>query len=91
MSYSSETSITTSCANDGNQASLWQWIVTDSTGDIRLQTTKTICRWGEGIWNSPPECPYPACKDDMCRECLDGWSTENIPNTDDEGNDSNAS
>ena len=73
-----EKTITLGCASDGRQASLWQWVVIDSTGTSRLMTTETICRFGDGLFNTPPECPYPACTDDMCTTCQDGWYTQII-------------
>ena len=38
-------------------------------------TTETICRSGDGLFNTPPSCPYPACKDSMCNVCYDDWCT----------------
>ena len=73
INQNTERQITLSCANDGRQTSLWQWIITDSTGQNKLLSSKTICRYGEGIWNTAPACPYAACKDDLCTVCNDDW------------------
>ena len=37
-------------------------------------TLNTVCRTGPGIFNTPPACPWNACKNADCTECHEGWA-----------------
>lgn len=58
----------------GETAGIWQWVTKTNDGLAMAYTALTICRYGEGaMFNTPPECPYPACADSMCTECSHDW------------------
>ena len=54
---------------------LWQFFVQTSDGVSKAFTTHTVCRYGKN-YNTPPACPWNACKDTECTHCKDGWYTE---------------
>ena len=39
-------------------------------------TLNTVCRTGPGIFNTPPACPWNACKNADCTECHEGWAAD---------------
>ena len=51
---------------------LWQFVVDNSDGSVMTQTRHTVCRYGE-LYNKSPNCPWNACANGDCSECLDGW------------------
>ena len=75
MGYTEAVTRTASCT--GTQGvGLWQWITTSNDGLSQAFSLMTVCRYGEGYWNTEPKCPYNACKDEMCETCYDGWKEE---------------
>ena len=48
---------------------LWQWISTDAEGLARAASIKTVCRYGPGMYNTSPKCPWSACADAQCETC----------------------
>ena len=71
----SQASTTTCTVPDGSAggAGLWQWVVATEDSQTMSYTQHTVCRTGE-LWNVEPSCPYFACANADCSECLDGWT-----------------
>ena len=67
--------IETTCTapDDTKGVGLWHFVVDTYDGAFRTPTVHTVCRKGPGLWNSPPSCPWNACKDAQCTECYEGW------------------
>jgi len=53
--------ITITCNNDSNGVGLWQWVVSTSDERSKANTALVVCRYGTGLWNKMPDCPYTAC------------------------------
>jgi len=70
-SKSNTNTISISCATGGEQTGLYQWVTETSGGESKALTALTICRTGSGVWNTMPACPWSACNDGACTQCLD--------------------
>ena len=70
---SGSTTITVDCGSaSGETVGLWQWVTKTNDGIAISKTALTICRFvEEAMFNTKPECPYPACADSMCTTCHD--------------------
>ena len=73
LGYQTTTSCTVPAGSDGG-AGLWQWVVSTEDGATMSFTHHTVCRTGE-LYNKEPECPYYACKNADCSECIPNWWT----------------
>ena len=63
--YDFSTKVSTSCTEQSSEGGvgLWQYVVNKNDGSGRTHTTHLICRYGPGLYNSPPACPWTACQD----------------------------
>ena len=73
--YDYAVSTTTSCTmpeGSTNGAGLWQWVVSTEDGKTHSFSKHTVCRTGE-LFNIEPACPYYACDNADCSECVPDW------------------
>ena len=74
-SYTQDYSIsneTTCTAENNDGAGLYQWVVASGDRKTDVFTWHTVCRTG-ALWNKPPACPWPACLNADCSECMEGF------------------
>ena len=69
--YTATTSCTVPDGSPGG-AGLWQWIVSTGDGKTTSFTQHTVCRTGD-LYNVEPACPYYACANADCSECIADW------------------
>lgn len=58
---------------ENNGVGLWQFVVANGDGTVVTETRHTVCRYGEH-YNQSPDCPWNACANGECTECIDGWA-----------------
>ena len=56
-----------------NGVGLWQFIVASHSGDIKVFSLHTVCRYGN-LYNKPPNCPWNACLNADCSGCAFDWT-----------------
>lgn len=62
--YSISNEVTLTCTmGEGYNVGLWQWVVETRSGQSSTKTLHTVCRYGDGLYNVPPACPWNACID----------------------------
>ena len=63
----------TTCISENNDgAGLYQWVVSSGDRKHNVFTWHTVCRTG-ALWNTKPACPWPACLNAECSECMEGY------------------
>ena len=73
VGYTTTTSCTVPADSDGG-AGLWQWVVATEDGATMSFSHHTVCRTGS-LYNVEPSCPYFACANADCSECIADWQT----------------
>ena len=75
--YQANTSCEVPEGGEGGEAGagLWQWVVATDDGKTTVWTTHTVCRTGS-LYNVEPACPYYACANSDCSDCINNWQTE---------------
>ena len=68
-----EQKVSFKCEGDDG-VGLWQFYCDSHDGSVSVMTLNTVCRTGPGIFNTPPKCPWNACKNADCTECHEGWA-----------------
>ena len=71
-SANTEQKVSFTCEGDDG-VGLWQFYCDSYDGIVSVMTLNTVCRTGPGIFNTPPKCPWNACKNADCTECHEGW------------------
>ena len=74
QSYSTSINYRITCTTPDGQPNvgLYQWVTSSSTGNVKVKSMHTVCRYGAN-YNSPPACPWNACKDAECTQCTEDW------------------
>ena len=76
--YSADITVehTVSCTERGDRVGvgLWQWVTANHEGKNKVFSNNTVCRYGTGVYNTSPKCPWNACADSMCETCISGWN-----------------
>jgi hypothetical protein len=44
-----------------NAVGYWVFAVTSADGSVVAKNKGGVCRYGEGLWNVGPDCPFSAC------------------------------
>ena len=69
---SEDITVTCTAQDDSAGVGLWQWVVMTADKRTQVESIHTVCRYGEN-YNKPPKCPWNACLDGECLECVSDW------------------
>ena len=73
MQYTGSNSTTQACPapTDDPDSSIGHFVFVVDTADGKASAIQQagICRYGDGYWNTAPDCPLAACIDAECKQC----------------------
>jgi len=74
-SYNIKETVTINCPDkpESEGVGLWQWVTSTNDNKGTVWSLHTVCRYGPGLYNVMPACPWNACLNGDCSQCANDW------------------